>query len=539
MPKGSLTIKKMPINAPPYSDVPEVALSTLSAQLINGFIYPLKEDEKYLTMNRPGLQSTAFCDLSLGYPVDGLWWWPSKKYVLATCAGQLFKIDSTGTPTQISGVPVPTGRANFCQVGIGGPYAFIASGGPLTYTDGETVMFPQGLGVPTNSTHVTYMDNYIIANEEGTNQFKWSEPGQITSDLVTGTDSKVYMCILPHVAAAANQPITGSSWGDYWELSTGTGKTWASGTHYFAGWPGLNLANLEAKGDVLMALDSRFDQIILFGKNSIEYWYNDGVSPFSKFEGTTSEVGTIAIYSVIFDGNIHWMLDADRNLIKMINRAPNVVSNPFASLLQDMGTVDDCFSTAIKCDGQNFLVLTFPTANITLVYDVKNDGWQGQWGTWDAGKAAFDRWLVNSYCKCPEWRFDLTGDRRSGKIYKISRQYASDAEFPLRIVKRTGWNDYGIKYMKRSNRIRISLQRGKGLSDLSQEPLFTMRSRKDGNMVWEDERIGSLGKQGDTSPIVEFRQNGIFRSRQDEYSFYDAVPLTIIDGEEDIEILSR
>jgi len=63
MARGPLQIRKNPINAPPYADVPDVALSSLSPILINGYIYPLKEEKKYLTMNRPGLLYPPFATI--------------------------------------------------------------------------------------------------------------------------------------------------------------------------------------------------------------------------------------------------------------------------------------------------------------------------------------------------------------------------------------------------------------------------------------------------------------------------------------------
>jgi len=156
---------------------------------------------------------------------------------------------------------------------------------------------------------------------------------------------------------------------------------------------------------------------------------------------------------------------------------------------------------------------------------------------WNTTTAEFDQWIPRCSCKCPEWGFDLVGDRRSGKIYKISRQYATDAESILRVVKRTGMIDYGIRYQKRSERLRITIQRGTGLPT-GIEPVFTMKSKID-DQSWTAEKQGSLGKIGDVYSIVEFRQNGIFRYRQDEYVFADAVPLVLVEAEEEFTVLSR
>jgi len=50
-------------------------------------------------------------------------------------------------------------------------------------------------------------------------------------DVVVGTDSKDYKCIVAHTSATAtNKPITGSAYSTYWEVITGT---WATATDYY------------------------------------------------------------------------------------------------------------------------------------------------------------------------------------------------------------------------------------------------------------------------------------------------------------------
>jgi hypothetical protein len=477
-------LKKLPLNTVPYESAPDVAISMLSSQLINGFIYPIREEQgKYLTMNRPGLLYPPFCDLSVNAGIDGMFWWPAKQVVLATCNGSVYSINSSGTATALTG-SITQGRTKFAQAGLVGADCVMASGGPLHYTDGSTVTAITDTGAPLNATSVGVMDSRIVANEVGTAYFKWSDPLSVTT------------------------------------------------------WNGLNLADMEAKGDVLQVVDTTFDDVLLVGKFSCEHYYNDGASPFAKYEGLTHAKGTIAPDSFIYSGSLFWWLDQERNFVKLQGNVPRVISNPYASVIQGLGRVDDCFALPIRTDGQNFITWNFPTEKLTLVYDVENEAWQGRWGTWDTSKAEWALWYPNAYCQCPEWGHHLVGDRREGKIYKIGRDYMYDADTPLRMVKRTGWRDYGIKRNKRSDRIIITIRRGT-TTDPTNEAKFVVKSRDNGEQDWQPEREGSLGVQGDTDAMIQFVQNGIYRTRQDEYSFSDSVPIVLVDGEEEGEILSR
>jgi hypothetical protein len=483
-------LKKIPLNTPPYESAPDVAISALSSQLWNGFVYPIVEEKKFLTMNRPGLYSTPFCDLGVtGKPIDGLFWWPAKSLVLATCNGKVYSINSAGTATAHTGA-ITQGRTKFIQAGLQGVNAVMASGGRLVSTDGTTLTTLTDTGAPTAATCVAYTDSRVIANEVGTQWFKWSDPLSVTV------------------------------------------------------WNGLNLAAMEAKADVLQSVSATFDEVLLIGKYSVEHYYNDGVSPFSKYEGLTHSRGTIAPYSFIYSGNVFWWLDQERNFIKLQGNVPKVVSSPYASVIHGLSTVTDCFAMPIRTEGQNFITWNFPTDKVTLVYDVENEAWQGRWNVWDTTNALWDLWYPNAYCQCPDWGIHLAGDRRDGKIWKMSRNYMYDGDTPLRMVKRTGWRDYGIKRMKRSDRIIITIQRGTTTEveqdpDINNEPRFTVKSRDNGEPDWQPEREGMLGFQGETESMIEFVQNGIYRTRQDEYVFSDNVPITAVDGEEEGEILSR
>ncbi|MCK5305981.1 MAG: type II secretion system protein [Candidatus Omnitrophica bacterium] len=62
--------------------------------------------------------------------------------------------------------------------------------------------------------------------------------GEADCDKVVGTDGNTYVCIEMHTSAAANHPVSGIDWADFWALdNTQTGNVWAAGMDYesFAG----------------------------------------------------------------------------------------------------------------------------------------------------------------------------------------------------------------------------------------------------------------------------------------------------------------
>ena len=61
--------------------------------------------------------------------------------------------------------------------------------------------------------------------------------GEADCDKVVGTDGNTYVCIEMHTSAAANHPVSGIDWVDFWALdNTQTGNAWAAGMDYESFW---------------------------------------------------------------------------------------------------------------------------------------------------------------------------------------------------------------------------------------------------------------------------------------------------------------
>ena len=60
-------------------------------------------------------------------------------------------------------------------------------------------------------------------------------PLETGASVVLGSDGNDYKCTAAHTAAAANKPITGADYADYWSvLTTATGTAWASASSYLS-----------------------------------------------------------------------------------------------------------------------------------------------------------------------------------------------------------------------------------------------------------------------------------------------------------------
>ena len=104
-----------------------------------------------------------------------------------------------------------------------------------TWTFATSLATVTGIGYDPANRRVVFLfgTNTVTAKAPTSGTYAEGDP-----DEVTGSDSKVYQCIAPHLAvagAAGNKPITGSEWATYWTQAGSTGGVWAAGTTYATG----------------------------------------------------------------------------------------------------------------------------------------------------------------------------------------------------------------------------------------------------------------------------------------------------------------
>lgn len=160
----------------------------------------------------------------------------------------------------------------------------------------------------------------------------------------------------------------------------------------------LNYATAEALGDDLIR-PYAFNQLLyLFGEKSIEVWYNSGVGnpPFDRVEGGIIAKGIAGIYCICNTDQFLYFLGDDRNVYQLISSQIRPVNTaPIAHAIENYGTVSDAFMFNLKLEGQDFIVLSFPTENVTWCYSETTNFWFQITSGSQGG-----RHLANSYAFC-------------------------------------------------------------------------------------------------------------------------------------------
>lgn len=476
-----MPVVPLPINGPAYKNIDPVSLSNMSEALIDGYV-----NEAENTVKRPGLEE--FADVNTVHGIDGVYWWENKSIFITISGGNVYKITQTGIVTDITGDSLVVGtRVSFATDGT---YLIMVNGGRMIYTDGTAnTAFIADADAPIAVTHVAFIDGYILANVGGTGRFQWSN---------------------------LNDALT---------------------------WDALDFATAEGAPDNLVAIHTGWREIMLFGSESIETWYNDGTTPFIRYGQGYSEGGCAAPYTVRLVDNNWFYMDYKRHIVVLEGRTPKILSTPFDKVIQGLDIVSDATADVIRIEGTAFYVIHFPTENLTLAYNYKDNNWQ-QWGFWNTITAEYDRWLGNCHEYVSNWNLHLVGSKNTSKIYKMSSAYLDDDGEDIRLLRRTGYVDHGTSARKRSREIRLRLKKGHGKTDnldpndSNSIPYFTLKWRDDGNSNWGKERMFSLQRVGDTDFIARITGLGMYRTRQYEIAMSDKTPFVLVSGEEELEILS-
>lgn len=454
--------KKVPVslNSKPYQNIDSVFLDDFSEELIDGYI-----DDGGDTLSRPGVQNSFA--LGTGAPVTGAYWWENKNATVFESEGLVFLVTEAEVVTQLnSAATVLTGtgeRTIFCD---NGDYLVAANGGVMIYTDGtanSAVVIVDG-DAPAEVTHVAFIDQYLLANEVGTGRF--------------------------HFCSFISAP---------------------------SAWRAVDVYTAESNPDNIISLYVNNRIIYIIGTQSLEFWFNDGTGPFSRMEGTLTSRGGMSPYSNCFVNENMFLFDDERVLVYLNGTSPTPVSIPYEKTIQELSEVDDCIMDYVNYIGKRFLIITFPTADRTFVYDVLGQYWC-EWTYFDVGTDSRKRFLGNCYVYARSWNQHLFGSFQVDQIMDMRESYTADNTSVIRFRKTTGFISHGAEDLgKRSYKLTLRLKRGQGTGNGGNTmpyARFRWRDVVEGDLVWSTWRYIPLGTQGHRGFLYTMTELGTYYARQ-------------------------
>lgn len=280
----------------------------------------------------------------------------------------------------------------------------------------------------------------------------------------------------------------------------------------FTAWTAGNVINAESFPDGGVAIARHINYIAAIGNDTIEFFYdaaNATGSVLSRVSGAILNIGCANARTLADYKQMPIFVSAGGSVYMLSSMQPQRISNPAIERILSAATLTDAYAMTFEYAGHAFYVLTMPTTNVTLAYDISTKRWlqlQDPDGNY---------WpYVNAVQSGGEVYFQ----RGNGTTYKISGW--QDAGSNYSVKARTAWVDFGTGRRKKIRSMEV-------FSDLSTGSV-SMRYSKDDFTNWSTARTASLAGR------AQFWRLGEFRRIAFEFSHTANEDIRLIDVEIDI-----
>ena len=339
-----------------------------------------------------------------------------------------------------------------------------------------------------------------------------------------------------------------------------------------------SFASKDGSPDNLVALIVDHREVYLMGEASSEVWVDSGTSPFpfQRIPGTSTQHGIAAAFSVARLGNSFAYVSQNNRgqaqIMQMNGYIPQRISTHAVENTLVNQYIDDAISWTYQLEGHENYVVSFPSLNLTWVFDVTT----GLWHKWlyvnDSNQ--YERHRGN--CSAVFQGLVMVGDYSNGKIYELDpNNYTDDganirrlrraphlvsdlqrqyfAELQIQFQPGVGVGGFSVTSLPNgvtSNSIYLgtsyTLTADQTLSIRSFEtyvlgnnqqliPQFTLtypqamlRWSNDGGSTWSNEHWATVGQQGKYKNRAIWRRLGMARDRIFEVSVTDPVKFVIV-----------
>ena len=302
---------------------------------------------------------------------------------------------------------------------------------------------------------------------------------------------------------------------------------------------GLSYASKFTGPDNLVSLVCDHGQVYLLGESTSEVWADQGTFPFAfqRIPGSSSQHGLAAANSIARLGNsFAYVAKNNRGqaeIVVMNGYFPQRISTHAVENTLVNQSISDAIAYTYQLEGHECYVVTFPSLDITWVYDITTQLWH-KW-LWTDSQNNYHRHRSN--CSAFFQNVVLVGDWQSGQIYKLDPQNFTDDGNTIRRLRRCPHltTDLQRQYF---DELQIQFQPGVGLEGITDPPLNAetvganpqamLRWSSDGGSTWSNEHWSAIGKVGRYNNRIIWRRLGWARDRIYEVVVTDPINAVIV-----------
>lgn len=407
--------------------------------------------------------------------VRALYTVPGGQILLAIVGATLYSITPFYTSTAVGTLLTNAGPVQITNNGLSAYFGDGANRYTYTWGTGVFTTIAATDGAFTGADRCDIVDNYIIYNRPGTQQWGATSPLSIVS-------------------------------------------------------PALSFSSKDGAPDNLVAAVVDHRQVYLLGEKSSEAWINAGLFPFpfQRIPGTSTQHGCASKNSIARLGNSFAYLSQDdrgQALVVYVDGYTITQISTHAVTNSLLGQrINDAIGYTYQIEGHECYVLTFPTADITWVYDLATQYWH-KWLSVDAYNV-YHRHRGN--CSAVFQGECIVGDYSNGKIYALSNTTYTEDGTTIRRLRRCPHltADFNQVFFEL---LQLQFQPGVGLSTgQGSDPQAMLRWSDDGGSTWKNEHWKTIGKIGKYENRVIWRRLGHARDRVFEVVVSDPVKAVIV-----------
>jgi len=300
--------------------------------------------------------------------------------------------------------------------------------------------------------------------------------------------------------------------------------------------------------DNLVTIFANKETLWLLGEWTTEIWYGAGGQYFyfARLVGTLLQFGckakhSIARFSTEDQDNLIWFGRSERGenvIVRSSGFSAGVVSTPaFGAEVKTYPVTDDAIGYTYQEDTHTFYVLTFPTADVTWVYDSQSglmhkrlsyDPYQTPPITNAFNPPGTHRHRSNCYMNFAGMR--IVGDHQNGALYWLTRSAYTDAGWPLLAKRRSPhiW-DKGQRGRVFMASLQIDFRAGVGNpSGMGSDPQAVLTISRDGGVTFGQRWPAPIGAVGQYKTRTMWRKLGFGRDNVVDIEVIDPVPRDII-----------
>lgn len=419
------------------------------------------------------------------------------------------------------------GQTNFATCGSGPIRGFCVMGGQLYVVSGPYLYLVSSAGVATILGGVVSGNSHVCMASNGTQVLILN--GQFG---YIYTDASGFQIITSSNFHASSQ---GTFFDNYFVMAwDGTNKFFISGSLDGTSYSGTDFASAEVAPDYVLAIVNQQENLLIFGQTTIETWYDAGAInfPFQRINGGTVERGCAAPLTPVKEDNSVFFLGDDLVFYRLDGTIPRRIStHAIEDAWQEYTTVVDAFTFSYTFEGHKFIIVQFPTANATWVYDISTGLWHER-ESWDQNNNSYGRW--RGACAASIYNKILIGDLYSGQIGYVDNSVNTEFGNTIRslMVAPVVHSDRKRVFF---SRFELDIEQGVGNeNDPGENPQIMLDWSDDGGRIFTNPQLWhGMGKMGAYRTRVFWRRLGQSRNRMYRVQISDPVRRTIISAHAD------